>query len=58
MVLVKKMATVSFFLFLVKLARKMFHDILQRKTSFKDIKNSNLKQSKNWDFSKGVSPWF
>ena len=36
----------------------VFHDILQRKTSFKDIKNSNLRKSKNWDFSKGVSQWF
>ena len=38
--------------------KNVFRDILQRKTSFKDIKNSNVKKSKNWDFSKGVSPWF
>ena len=30
----------------------MFHEILERKTSFKDYKNSNSKKSKNWDFSK------
>ena len=30
----------------------VFHEIIERKTSFKDYKNSNSKKSKNWDFSK------
>ena len=28
----------------------LFHNTVQRKTSFKDCKNSNWKKSKNWDF--------
>ena len=36
----------------------MFYDILDRKNAFLDYKNINLKKSKNWDFSKGVSPRF
>ena len=36
----------------------MFHDILERKTSFKDFKSIKLKKSKNWDLSNGDSPWF
>ena len=26
--------------------------------AFLNYKNKNFKKSKNWDFSKGVSPWF
>ena len=33
----------------------LFYDILERKNVFK---NKKLKKSRNWDFSKGVSPWF
>ena len=36
----------------------MFCYILGRKNAFLGYKNKNLKKSKNWDFSKGVSPWF
>ena len=35
-----------------------FHSILQRKNAFLEYKNNKSKKSKNWDFSKGVSPWF
>ena len=35
-----------------------FHPILQRKNAFLEYKNNKFKKSKNWDFSKGVSPWF
>ena len=31
-----------------------FMIFLHRKTSFKDYKNSKLKKSKNWNFSKGL----
>ena len=34
----------------------VFHDILDRKNAFLDYKNIKLKKSKNWDFSRGVSP--
>ena len=36
----------------------MFYDILERKNAFLGYKNNKLKKSKNWDFSKGVNPWF
>ena len=37
---------------------KVFYDILYIKNAFLDYKNIMLKKWKNWDFSKGVSPWF
>ena len=58
MVLVKKGNCSILFIFGKIGQENVFHDILQRKTSLKDIKNSNLKKTKNWDFSKGVSRWF
>ena len=36
----------------------VFYDSLERKNAFLGYKNQNFKKSKNWDFSKGVSPWF
>ena len=36
----------------------VFDDILERKKAFLDYKNKELKKAKNWDFFKGVSPWF
>ena len=36
----------------------MFYDILERKKAFLSYKNKKLKQSKNWDFSKGVTHGF
>ena len=36
----------------------VFYDILERKNAFLGYKNKKLKKSKNWHFSKGVSPWF
>ena len=36
----------------------MFYDILQRKNVFLRYKDNKFKKSKNWDFSKGVNPWF
>ena len=36
----------------------MFYIILERKTVFVGYKNNMFKQSKNWDISKGVNPWF
>ena len=34
----------------------MFYDILKKKIAFQDYKNRKFKKSKNWEFSKGVSP--
>ena len=36
----------------------MFDDILERKQAFLDYKKEKVKKVKNWDFCKGVSPWF
>ena len=36
----------------------VFDDILERKQAFLDYKKEKVKKVKNWDFSKGVSPWF
>ena len=36
----------------------MFYDIVQERNAFLEYKNKTMKKSKNWDFSKRVSPWF
>ena len=36
----------------------VFYTILERKNAFLGYKNKKVTKSKNWDFSKGVSPWF
>ena len=36
----------------------VFFDILERKNAFLGCKNKKFKKSKNWDFCKGVNPWF
>ena len=36
----------------------MFYDIVEERNAFLEYKDRKLKKSKNWDFSKGVSPWF
>ena len=38
--------------------KKVFYDILDDRNAFLDYKNKKLKKSKNWDFFKGVCPWF
>ena len=47
------------FFFLGKIRqKKVFGKVLDRKLAFLDYKNMDLKKSQNWQFSKGVSPWF
>ena len=36
----------------------VFYDILEQKNAFLDYNINKFKTSKNWDFSKGVNPWF
>ena len=36
----------------------VFHDILEQKKACLGYKKKNLKNSKNWHFSKWVNPWF
>ena len=38
--------------------KTVFCDILERKTVFLGYKNNKFKKSENWDFSKGLNPWF
>ena len=35
-----------------------FYDILVRNNAFVGYNNQKFKKSKNWNFSKGVNPWF
>ena len=37
---------------------KVFYDMVERKNAFPGYKNTKLKKSKNWHFSKGVNPCF
>ena len=36
----------------------VLYDVVERKNAFLGYKNKKLKKLKNWDFSKGVNPWF
>ena len=36
----------------------VFYYILERRNAFLGFKKKKLKKSKNWQFSKGVNPWF
>ena len=58
MVLVQKWPFFQLF-FLGNIGREnVFYDILERKNAFLGYKNKKSKKSKNWQFSKGVNPWF
>ena len=58
MILVKKWPFFHVF-FIRNIAQEnVFYDILERKNAFLPYKNMKFKYSKNWDFSKGVNPWF
>ena len=47
------------FFFLSNLGQQnVFYDILERQNAFLRYKNKESKKSKNWNFSKGVKPWF
>ena len=53
------MAFFSTFSFLGNIGREnVFDDILELKNAFLGYKNKKFKKSKNWPFSKEVSPWF
>ena len=54
-----KIGHFSFFIFIGNIGQEnVFYDILERKNAFLGYKNNKFKKSKNWDFSKGVNPWF
>ena len=58
MVLVKNVKIFHFFIFGKMSYQNVFDDILERKKAFLDYKKQKVKTVKNWDFSKGVNPWF
>ena len=59
MVFCPKLAIFSIFFFLGNVGQEnVFYDILEGKNAFLGYKNSKFKKWKNWDFCKGVNPWF
>ena len=58
MVLVQKWPFFQLFL-LGKIGQEnIFNDTIKRKNAFLGYKYKKFKKSKNWNFSKGVNPWF
>ena len=58
MVFGQKFENFPFFIFGKIREENVFDDILERKQAFLDYKKEKVKKVKNWDFFKGVSPWF
>ena len=58
MVLVQNWSFLHVFILGIFGQENVFHDILEGKNAFLGYKNKKFKNSKNWDFTKGVSPWF
>ena len=58
MILVNNLKFFHVFIFGKIRQENVFEDILGRKKAFSESKIRKLKKSKNWDFSKGDSPWF
>ena len=54
----QKFKIFHFFIFGKIREENVFDNILERKKAFLDYKKEKVKTVKNWDFSKGVSPWF
>ena len=58
MVLIKNLKIFHSFIFGKMREENVFDHILEMKKAFLDYKKEKVKTVKNWDFSKGVSPWF
>ena len=58
MVLIKNLKIFHLIIFGKIREESVFDDILERKKASLDYKKQKVKKVKNWDFSKGVSPWF
>ena len=56
--LVKNLEFFHLFIFSKISKQNVFDDILEREKAFLDYKKEKVKKVENWDFSKGVSPWF
>ena len=58
MVLIKNLKNFHLFIFGKIREENVFNNILERKKAVLDYKKEKVKTVKNWDFFKGVSPWF
>ena len=58
MVLVENWPFFYLFFFVIIGQEDVFYDSFERKSAFLGYKNSMFKKWKNWDFCKGVNPWF
>ena len=58
MVLVKKWPFLHVFFFCNIGQENVFYNIPEQKNGFLAYANNTFRKSKNWDFSKGVNPWF
>ena len=58
MVLVKIFKFSLSLFFFTKRLNILFNYPPERKQPFLHYKNDDIKKSKNWDFCKGVNPWF
>ena len=58
MVLVQNWSFLHVFILGILGQENEFHDILEGKNACLGYKNKMSRNSKNWDFSKGDSPWF
>ena len=58
MVLVQKWPFIKLFFLGIVGKENVFYNIQEPKNTFLGYKNTKFKKSKNWNFSKGVNPWF
>ena len=58
MALIKNLKNFPLFIFGKIREENVFNNILERKKAFLDYKKEKDKKVKNWNFFKGVSPWF
>ena len=58
MVLIQKWPFFQLFVLVNIVLENVLYDILEWKNAFLGYKNKILKKSNNWQFSKGVNPWF
>ena len=58
MVLVRNWPFFHLFILGIIGPENVFYDILEEKNAFLGYNNKKFKNSKNWEFSKGVSPSF
>ena len=58
MIFVENLKFIHLFIFVQNRPGKGVKRYSRTKQGIPDYQNERVKKSKNWDFSKGVSPWF